>query len=606
MRVVASIACLLFCLAPAVQGALAVEPNDVRHFGARGDAIQTTATTFAGSNFVQLRRADALSPEGGQRVITLSGVGAPTTNGWHEDLITRVQRVESGTNLWMAANAWVSTNADCTIGTDNARAFQAAVDASLGQTNVAVYVPPGKYLFIPTGVRGRSNALTCAVTITNSVRLLGSDPERTILLGNGAWQRCGAKAPTCQRGLIFEIRGPMPSTNAQVVFENLTFDGGVRFGMLTNKSESGFAPNAWPASTRDGWGWDETHGSHFDCGKPPLPAVQAFSNCRFQHWRGEVLKSVAAMTDGQIVVSDCRFEDNNASGFNFSFTHRIENCTFTKTRMAMEFYMGYSQGTSVFAGNTCTAMSRGIVIVGAEAVNRTSAYVVASNAFDILPGGIAIQASGVKNLTVRGNRFHSGGGGFCVTAAGYQGTDFNQNILIEANTFTNTGYPIMLNGSGRNRTVGAVVRSNAAFGSHAFVCGDGWSSNVVVNANQGDSPLDGMGLHGQWFYDAGNNALPFYQTAFTSKGRTKETLTYAHGARQTVYSTLFTNVTCLLDASAAKIPAYASLRIALNLRTPYGASFYSEDRPLATNVSSGAIVEFRWDGSRWIKTEGKS
>ena len=150
-------------------------------------------------------------------MITLSGVGAPTTNGWHEDLITRVQRVESGTNLWMAANAWVSTNADCPIGTDNARAFQAAVDASLGQTNVAVYVPPGKYLFIPTGVRGRSNALTCAVTITNSVRLLGSDPERTILLGNGAWQRCGAKAPTCQRGLIFEIRGPMPSTNAGCV-----------------------------------------------------------------------------------------------------------------------------------------------------------------------------------------------------------------------------------------------------------------------------------------------------------------------------------------------------------------------------------------------------
>ena len=601
MRAIASIASLLLCFVPAVQSAVGPEANDVRRFGANGDAVQTTANTFAGTNFVQLHSADALPPGIGPLVIFLSGVGAPTTNGWHEDLIARIQRVEHGTNVWMATSAWVSAEADCTIGTDNARAFQAAIDASLGQTNVAVYVPPGKYLMIPTGIWGRSNAQAFAVIVTNSVRVCGSSPDRTILLGNGAWQRCGTGALTCQRGSLFAIKGPMPSNSAQVIFENLSFDGGVRVGMLTNKSESGFAPNAWPASKVDGWGWDWTHGSHLDCGKPPLPALQVFSNCRFRHWRGEVLKSVAPLTDGYIVVADCQFEDNNASAFNFSFTHRIERCTFTKTRMAMEFYMGYSQGTSCFINNACTGMSRGIVIVGAETRNRVSAYVVASNQFDLLPGGIAIQASGARNLTVTGNRFEGGSAGFCVTAAGYQGTDFNRHFLIEANTFTNTHYPVMLNGNGRNRTAGVVVRSNTAVGSHVFMCGDGWCTNVVVSGNRGDSTLNGTTLHGQWFYDDGSNALPPYQTRFTSKARTTETLTYAHGAYQSVYSTLLTNITCLLDATAAKIPRHAHLKITLKLRAPYSASFYSENRLLATDVPSGGFMDFRWDGREWVR-----
>ncbi len=572
---------------------------DVQSFGAKADAIQLIATTFAGTNYVRLNSPPAAAPTSGA-VIELFGAGTATSHGCHEDLIARIEKVSESTNLWISTSPTVSSQTDCTIGTDNAHAFQAAVRAAQGQTNTAVYVPPGKYLLMPTGIGSRANTVSAAVTITASVRFRADDPERTILLGNGAWQLCGRDRPTCQRGTLFAIQGPMRAAHESAIFENLSFDGGVRHGLLTTNGAAGFTADGFPGSIIDGWGWDWTHGSHLDCGQAPLPALQVFQNCQFRHWRGEILKSVTSRNDGLIVVNRCKFEDSNASGFNFTFTHRIEDCRFDRLRMAMEFYEGYSQGTSRFIRNTCTNLPHAISLVGALTENSVSAYEILSNRFDMPDGSLCIQASPVKNLTMAGNEIHGGLGAFWVTSAGYQGTDCNRNLLIEANTFIGNYRPLALNGSGDNRSVDVLIASNRAEACNLFLCGYGWSSNVLVRANIANAAISSVEQSGQWFTDDGSNRWPPHPVSFTDPHHRTNTLSYANGSRQQILSSLEQEVVCIVDASIPKIPVGARLQLVIKTERSGGVSLASQGKPIANDLRNTEL-ELQWDGKGWSK-----
>ena len=369
---------------------------------------------------------------------------------------------------------------------------------------------------------------------SGGIRFLGADPSTTVLLGNGAWTLKGAYA---LRGSIAACMGPV-TNDAPLVFQNLTFDGGVQVGNQNNVN--------YPASVTDGSGWDETHDAVMDTGIPPLHANKQFNNCRFVHWRGEILKSVVAMTDGYILLTNCAFLDGDASGYNIGFTHTITGCVFSNLAMAMEFWEGNMLGNSVFENSLLTNVGSGIVIVGALTNHVSPSYTFRNNLVSFSRFGVLF--SPARNLNVIGNQFFGGTIGVGTDGAAYQGTDYNSDILVQNNTFTGVGICINVGGAGQDRIVNMTCWNNTASGCGSFANGYGWSSNVVFAGNRsaassaGNGLLSSAQLTGQWFFDNLSDDLP--TNSVTTIGPITNTVTYALGARQQLWSSGPVPFTC--------------------------------------------------------------
>ena len=475
---------LWFCLGPSDTGWALTTTLNVLNFGAKGDAVQTLATTVSNSTTVSLLSTNSLSNADVGKIIELFGVGPITTGTNCQDLIAQIVSVSNATTLTISAPATASaTGVNCTYGTQNAPAFQACIDACQG-TNTVVIVPPGRYLLVPPRVldsafvmNGSSDVTFALVIGKGGIHFLGTDPSVSVLLGNGAWVRGGSSA---QRGCIVGLCGPV-TNDAPLIFENLAFDGGVPMG---NQHQI-----ACPASPVDGSGWDVTHGAVMDWWSLPLHTNKSFIGCRFSNWRGEILKSVVNHTDGFILVTNCAFIDSNASGFNFNFTHRISGCLFSNLFMAMELYEGYLNGPCVFENSVITNVYNAIVFNGALTNHVEPPYTVRGNSISSTKLGVLF--SPVRNLTITGNQFFG-----CMLAVGtddyaYQGTDYNQDIVVSSNTFTLVGDVINIASSGQDRVANLSVLGNTAWGCGRFGDGYGWCTNALFQGNQ-SLPLNGQ------------------------------------------------------------------------------------------------------------------
>jgi hypothetical protein len=527
---------------------------NVTDFGARGDAISITANTVTGSSVVTVQTSNALSGADIGKLMLLFGAGPATTPTNHQDLIASIEQVNNGTNITLSLPTGATSNdVYCTYGTQNAEAFQRCADAATG-TNTIIKIPAGNYLLVPplqvTGFEMKSGGGPVAAAVVlrkGGIRFLGEGMANTILTGCGAWKLQGKFA---HRGQLFVCQGPV-TNNYPLMFEDLTMDGGMLIG---NTSNHGF-----PASVRDGSGWDETHDAVVDRGTPPLHAFKAFRNCRFVHWRGEMLKSNSSWTNGFIEVTHCVFEDGDASAFNFTFAHVISGCTFSNLDMAMEFYEGYMNGPSMFENSKVRDVRADLVIVGALTNHVTPAYSIRNNKLESKDFGILLGPA--RNVVISSNRFS--GQGFAIgTGAGYQGKDCNGNIIIEDNLFTNVGTVFLVQANGVDRMENVVVRNNAAFKGQVFADGWGWSTNIsfVDNIASGfTTGLRGMRLQGQWYLDDFSNQFPPH--VISDSVGTSNTITYAFGRFQQT-STSKTNSTFWIDDSKPeKIPTSAILEI---------------------------------------------
>jgi hypothetical protein len=571
---------------------------NVLDFGARGDAVQTFATTVKNSSIVLLAPTNSLSAADIGKIIELFGVGSPTTGTNNQDLVAKILGVTTGTNITISIPAGRSaTNINCTIGTQNAQAFQSCINACQG-TNSVVQVPPGRYLLIPpqvldaTYVMPNAAVINYAMSITNGgITFLGTDPSTCILLGNGAWVLSGGSV---QRGALVSIltRG---TNDFPLICQNLTFDGGISMGNQHNIGG--------PANPVDGSGWDITHTAMVDWGPPPVLTTKRFINCVFTHWRGEMVKSVIAGVDGFVQVTNCAFIDGDGSGFNFNFTHQISGCLFSNLFMAMEFYEGYMQGNSVFENSTITNVTNAIVLVGALTNRVQPSYTIRSNT--IAPTKFGILFSPVQNLTVTGNQFFGGEIGIGSDDYAYQGTAINSNILVQSNTFTGTAYCLNIASSGQDRVINMSWQANTAWGCPRFANGYGWSSNVTfignksraLNGQQG--LLWGAQMTGQYFIDDPSNEFPTNITYLNYDSLTK-TVSYALGMRQLI-TTECPNGVAILDSShPQQIPSGAILNVACN-GTSTVLLYASSSSPLANpmTLKPGDSVVFQWLHGAW-------
>jgi hypothetical protein len=590
----------IFCALTSSAGAATVTVS-VTDYGAIGDAIQTLAATTLNSTNVTLQTGNTLSSADVGKLIELFGVGASTTPTNNQDLIAIILGVTNGTNVAISVPAGISSNAvPCTIGTQNAQAFQQCVNACQG-TNTVVLVPPGRYLMVPSAMlapafvmKGYSATPTAVTIQKGGIQFLGTDPASTILLGNGAWS---LNNNYVIRGWLFACVGPVTNSGSPLVFQNLTMDGGVQQGRTASD-------NGGPARTTDGGGWDVTHDAVVDQGPLPLHACKVFQNCRFVHWRGEMVKSVTTFDSGLIVVTNCSFIDGNGSGYNFNWTpHVISGCLFSNLFMAMEYYVGTMKSPSVFENSTITNVLNAIVLVGALSNNVEPTYTIGGNT--IAPSKFGILFSPVQNLVVTGNQFLGGLIGLDTDNYAYQGTAINSNILVQNNTFIGTGECLNIGSGGQDSVVDVMFATNTAWGCGRFADGDGWSSNVVflgntsVLTNGQQGRLFGSQLIGQYFIDDDSNVFPT-NMVYLATNNPANTISYADGMRHSLMPAS-PNCAAILDTdSPAQIPPGAMLEISNGGWYPV-ILYLSSQAPVGSpaTVKPGYFVKCAWTNGVW-------
>jgi hypothetical protein len=569
---------------------------NVTNFGARGDAVRMLVNTVSNSTVITVRSTNQLSSADVGKLILLFGAGPYTTPTNNQDLIATITNVVNATNIYISSVAGATSNSiAATYGTQNATAFQNCVNAAAG-TNIIINIPAGTYLLISTQAinpgftMANEDETHPAVSISSGgITLSGAGMDSTVLLGCGAWQNKGSHA---YRGAMFFLQGPV-TNNYPLVFDDLTLDGGVLQGLT--------AYNWFPARTTDGDGWDVTHDAVIDIGAP-LHSLKIFRNCRITHWRGEALKSVSSWTNGFIQMTNCLFDDNNASAINFSFSHDINGCTFSNMYFAMEFYAGYASADCFFRNCTLTGLTgvTTIALNGALTNHIQPNYNITSNKF-FLSGGFGILTSPAQNLNVIGNQFINGGTGIGIGSAGYQGTAINSNIIVELNSFSNTYFAIEIMGSGPNSTANMLVSSNYATGGNSFAYGYGWSTNVSFRGNVVSGYSGGLNstqLSGQWYLDDTSNQFPPRQDSATS-GITN-IISYIYGMRHIIHVNVTNAIYVIDDTHPQQIPPGAVLTITNSGN--YSAPLYSSASMSGTPITmtTNQTVTYHWTNGVWV------
>lgn len=564
----------------------------VSDFGARGDAFQTLANTVAGSPVIHVLPTNQLTSADIGKLVLLFGIGPSSSPTNQQDLVAQIVSISQGTNLTLSANAAVTaTQVPVTCGTQNANAFQQCVNACTG-TNTVVQIPTGRYLLVPPPMldadfvmAGPGEARPAIVIQSGGIHFLGSDPDATVLLGCGAWM---LKGSWVHRGWMFECLGPVSNNTAPLIFENLTFDGGVQQGKQAYY-------NSGPARTSDGAGWDITHDAVVDIGAPPLHAYKQFINCTFTHWRGEMLKSVTSLMDGYIEVTNCAFLDGEASGFNFNFTHRITGCTFSNLDMAMEFYAGFMQGPSIFENSTITNVRNAIVLVGALTNHTMPSYTIAGN--NIAPAATGIMLGPARNVMIVSNHFLGGTIGIGTDDYAYQGSGQNSNIVISANSFQNTGCPFNVAGGTTDAIVNVTITSNQISNCGRIADGYGWSSNIVFRSNRSSGApggaLHSQGLLAQWFIDDSSNDFPWFREYDSPPATT--TITYANGMRHRIYPAGTNSIYAIDAAHPQQIPSEAALIISNSGKYTCALVSGAQKVPLP----AGTVLLYQWQNGTW-------
>ena len=146
---------------PTTSVPVATVKNMVTDFGAKGDAERLTANTTQGSKIITIDADHALSSaDVGEIGFTFSSgclnttitIGSVTINPSYQDLITTIETTvtDAHTAVLAIAPGRTMTAARCNMGTNNASAFQAAVNSVDNVHGVLFWVPAGQYLMVPT------------------------------------------------------------------------------------------------------------------------------------------------------------------------------------------------------------------------------------------------------------------------------------------------------------------------------------------------------------------------------------------------------------------------------------------------------------------------
>jgi PKD repeat protein len=616
---------------------------DVTDFGARGEAVCFSVNTVSNSTVVSVAGTNRFSSAEIGKIIEVFRAG-PTVmfNGGvvvtQQDIICPITNVANGTNLSLTIPCGWTTNAYCVVGANNAPAFQAAINAASNlvaggvATNVTIQIPAGKYLLCSPQVLNPNYVMSSisdthpAITVSSggiTFSGMGGSPANTILMGCGAgmehlvgsslsWISPNYAPYVPMRDTLVFCQGPVQNSQYPLVFENLTFDGGLTNGMQSY--------DYWTPIQADGDGWDTTHHAVADSGgvnnvggklvQWQMNQLKVFNDCIFQHWRGEMLICwTGDITNAMNEMLNCTFQDGNATADNMYYGQVVSNCVFNGLGKVMEYYEGNASLPTIFEDNVCSNIAAGnhyeLTIVGAVTNEPVPSFSILNNVFSHSPGMSGdLQFSPAANVTVAGNSFDAP---VVFTSAGVQPSDgsaipvmtnfvflFNTNLTLYAD-----GYPIS----------DVLVASNQSL----FISiGGGWKDNWTLQNNVGlgvDGRYDLMNSAigaGHYPFDATNNVwyMPNTPPDGGDYGATNY-ISYGNGRTHILKNQdKFTNEVFYLDDTKPNlIPVGAELDVPIHTWqhdniTNFYTSAVSPGSPLT--LTNGTTSTFYWSGEAWV------
>jgi len=534
---------------------------NVTNFGAVGDAVQFFANTT--SNSVLVTTTNRLPTSAIGETIEVFGAGTPTTSSNNQDLVTSIANVVNGTNIYVSqACQQTLTSTFATYGFNNQPSFQAAITAVGADTNDTIYIPAGRYLLMPTSHSGVYSQ-SAIVLQRGGINFVGAGTNLTILLSRGAWSGINS----VNRGFLVEVYSPI-TNNYPVSFSYLTMDGGVQQG---NTGYHGF-----PASLTTGAGWDITHDAFILGGNPSINLFQTwFTNVLVQHWRGEEFKSIDNSTNGHIGIYNCTFSDGNATALNVYPAWDVRSNLFVNLFQVAEYYQQYYSYPSYFEYNVITNITgNGFAVNGGRGNNPP--FYMESNVF-YLSGGNGIETEPADNLYVIGNVFTNVGNyviSFDLSAAGAQGTFYNSNIVITANTTVNPYLFMQLGGGSGPTDLNSVM--NASISNNVFISSNpngfqlitsygGWTRNISFTGNDCSQLINypvyvTTAASGNPYPFVSTNNLYWFEIPVNGALGFTVQITYKSGSRYELIYPYSTNMVISLDdTNAIEMPAGAQM-----------------------------------------------
>ena len=217
------------------------------------------------------------------------------------------------------------------------------------------------------------------------------------------------------------LESPLAAPRHQHTLAGFELDGG-----------AGFTGNfAWPASTKDGDGWDITHKgivlSQDDC----VDGV-TLDSIYIHSYRGEEIYA-GGLGLGKVRLSHVRADDTNASTFNITADFVAEDCEFGKSRFWVEIATlgAKKSGTfrrCYFHDASATAM------VLCQGDGRAQPYLFENCRFENTPGVFGLYGGVGGPVIIRNNTFTRAG---VVLGCGYcrcaRKMNANSNVLMENN-----------------------------------------------------------------------------------------------------------------------------------------------------------------------------
>ncbi len=552
---------MLLCLLAVGHGISVQAQNtlNVTNYGAVGDAVQFFANTVSGSVVVTTTNAIPDSAIG--EAIELFGCGAVTVAPYCQDMVATILNVVDGTNIFVSQTCMATlTNTFATYGYNNQASFQAAIAAVGSDKNDTIYIPAGTYLLLPPN--GQSSSILIQ---RGGINFVGAGTNATTLLSRGAWTLINN---SLHRGYLVELAAPM-TNNFPLSFSYLTMDGGVQQG---NTSSHGFG-----ASVVTGNGWDITHDAFLTWVVNTKNVISAyFTNVLVQHWRGEEFKSIDQPTNCSIGIYDCTFADGNATALNVYESWDVRSNLFVNLFQVAEYYQAYYTSPSYFEYNIITNITgNGFAFNGGKGNNPP--FYMESNVF-YFSGGNGIETTPGDNIYIIGNCFTNVGNyvvNFDLSCPGAQGTFYNSNIVISANTVVNPYIFMELGGgSGPNdlaSVMNVTINNNVLLTNgnnnavNFIVSYGGWTTNISFNSND-LSPFAANAVSvttaaiGQPYPLIGTNNVYWLGIATDGIFGYVNPVSYRSGSRYELFRNYSPSMVIFLDdTNAASMPAGAQM-----------------------------------------------
>jgi hypothetical protein len=604
-----------------------VRTLNVSDFGAAGDESQVWVSTAG--NSVVVGFTNAISPADIGKTIELFGVGAQTTGKNsarvyvtnHTDMISIITNV-IGTNAWISGAdipQVTSNGVYCVYGTNNADAFQRAADFA-GGTNTVIKIPAGRYLMIPPeqyqdfiyAYRPYGQHSAALYLNKGGLHFLGEGMDKTILVGQGAYKNQGYH---CMRGTIFSVNGPI-TNDYPLVWDSLTFDGGLQTGYVGHEGTQ-------PANWVDGIGWDGFSAAGLDQGKEPLNSFKEFVNCRFQHFRGEMIKGITGSARNEsILVTNCVFTDGNATAFNYNFAHTITGCTFSNLYQIEEFYLKYpTNAPSFFVNNYATNIIHNLISLNGGTLTNEP-YIISNNVFYCNMNGNGIATCPASHVFIVSNQFlqvtNHYTSAIVINQAGAQpgsADACNTNIIIAGNIFRNPFYTYISAGgvgpTNRDRVENVQIYGNTIISSKGglFLDAGGWAKNIHVYSNDFGGVPDGQAMTFRSGGRGSSFALVELDNNYWKRinmngngGIRTNYVSYGQGSRWLLTYRSATNaIVCLVDTNYSQIPPGAQMLLTNATRTAGSVPIYLNSAMTREPVmlDGGQTLTACWTNGEW-------